>query len=425
MALQAASGTLAACLLAVSPAMAETFVSGQSDTILRIGRTAEKKMSIPAYEYLRLGIMSGDSYGGTLSANIGGWGRVFFDESGHSGRKRFDSDLQYGYISYQAAKNNIIATAGRQFVTEGVASDRLDGIYLRSDIAAGFAAAAYAGTPVVTEPNYPGGDAIFGGRIAHTLKDYYTVGISALRSSGDSGNNREHVGADLWFHPVKQLDLTGRSTYNSLTSDWMEHAYTVSVVPNEMFRISADVTNISYRDYFSGQTTSVFKFNPLIIDPNEEMTSFGAAFSVAPNKNVSISADYKRYEYEKADSANYFGGKVTYAKPEIYTAGASVHRMDGNENKLRYTEYRAYAAKEFHNADLTLDVIHLQYDKAVNGVRYAFTASAAGGYRINESLKLAADIDYSKNPDYDVEVRGLVKLTYAFDMKYAGEGRAK
>ncbi|MBT0665473.1 hypothetical protein KI809_14285 [Geobacter pelophilus] len=428
LALQAAGGTLAACLLlAAAPAMAETVVSGQSDTILRIGRNSEKKLEVPAYEYLRLGILSNDSYGGTLSANFGGWGRVNLDDRSNRDRKSYESDLQYGYISYQAAKNNIVATAGRQFVTEGVASDRLDGIYLRSDIAAGFAASAFAGNPVISEPNYQGGDVIFGGRVSHSMYKYYTVGVSALRSSGETKNNREELGGDFWFHPAKELDVTGRSTFNALTNNWMEHAYAVSLVPNDMFRVSADVSKINYKDYFAGQTTSVFNFSlpGRGIDPNEELTAVGGVVALNPTKELSVSVDMKHYDYKVAQPANYYGAKLAYAKPESYSAGASIHRMDGKQNKLRYTEYRIYTAKEFHNADVSLDLIDVHYDSAVNGVRDAFTATVGGGYKFNEALRLGADIDYSKNPDYDNEVRALVKLTYAFDMKYAGEGRAK
>jgi hypothetical protein len=99
--------------------------------------------------------------------------------------------------------------------------------------------------------------------------------------------------------------------------------------------------------------------------------------------------------------------------------------MEGVERKLRYTEYRLYASKMFKSADLSIDLINLQYDRKVNGVRNAYTVAAAGGYRLDKNLKFALDVDCSRTPDYDFEVRSLVKLTYAFDMKYAGEGRAK
>lgn len=405
--------------------MAETLVSGQSDTILRIGEYTEHELQVPAYEYFRLGIRTTDNKGGVLSANFGGWGRFSLDDRSSKDGHTTDSDMQYGYISYQAPKGNMIATAGRQYVTEGVAAERLDGIYLRSDIAAGFAASAFAGNPVLTEPNYKGGDVLYGGRLSHTNSKYYTVGVSALRSEGDNSDDREELGFDMWIHPIKQLDLAGRSSYNSEASDWMEHAYTVSLIPSEMIRISADVTNINYKEYFSDSTTSVFKFNPTIIDPDEEMTSYGIAVSVTPIKSVTITPAYKYYEYDIAKSANNYGLRISYANAESYSAGASVYRMDGDQDRLQYTEYRMYASKQFKKADLALDLMNTSYDEEVNGRDYAYTIVAAAGYLLDKNLKLGGSIDYSRNPDYDAEVRGLVKLTYAFDMKYADEGRAK
>lgn len=422
------SGMAVVCsLLTTTQATAETVVSGQSDTILRIARTAENKFESPAYEYLRLGISSNDSKGGTLSANFGGWGRANPSAGRNDdGRSKLDSDLQYGYLSYQAAKGNFIASAGRQFVTEGVAAERVDGIYLRSDIAAGFAASVFSGNPVVTHPDYEGGDVIFGGRISHTLSNYYTIGVSGLRSSGDDSAEREEIGADIWFHPIKMLDVTGRSTYNSVKNDWMEHSYMLSIIPIEKIRIGLDFSNINYRYYFSDtQTTSVFKLNSGIINPDEEMTAFGTIVSYAPYKNLAFSGDYKHYEYEIADAADYFGGKISYSMPESYAAGAAIHRMQGGDGRLRYTEYRIYTTKKLNNFDVALDLIEIHYDEKVNDVSNAFTAALAAGYRVDEKLKFTADLDYSSNPDYYKEVRALVKLTYAFDMKYADEGGAK
>ena len=49
-ALKLAGGIVAACatFLAAAPAMAETVVSGQSDTIIRMGQTLDRKNIYPA-----------------------------------------------------------------------------------------------------------------------------------------------------------------------------------------------------------------------------------------------------------------------------------------------------------------------------------------------------------------------------------------
>lgn len=419
--------TVACSLLATVPAMAETTFSGQSDTILRMGQTIDKNNLYPAYEYLRFSLVSAEKDGSSISFNFGGWGRVDLGDKSSPDRYT-DKDLQYGYLSYRGAKNNFTANAGRQFVVEGVAAQRLDGLYLRNDFAAGFAGAAYVGAPVVTEPNIKADDIVFGGRITHSVNKYYTVGISAIKSKDNGNDYREEEGIDLWLHPVKEIDITGRSSYNSVTDGWMEHDYTVSYNPLDSLSISANVSNINYKDYFYKVTTNALLLNNGInrgtIDPNEVVLSVGGVVAYKPLANLSISGDYKSYNYDIAKTADYYGGKVSYALADSFAAGLSIHRMDGKTARLKYDEYRLYASKKIGHLDLAADYITIIYDKNSNHlVNNAVTIVGSAGYEFSESLKLGADVDYSHNQDFRNEVRGLIKLTYLFDKKFAAEGR--
>lgn len=409
--------------------MAETVVSGQSDTIIRMGQTVEKKNLYPAYEYLRMSVITDEKDGSTTSFNFGGWARGDMGEK--SARDRYvDADVQYGYLSYRGAKNNLLINAGRQFVIEGVAAQRLDGIYVRNDLAAGFAAAAFIGSPVVSEPNFKADDLVFGGRVTQSNYKYYTIGASVLKSFSGSARYREEEGLDLWLHPIKQIDITGRSSYNSVTDGWMEHAYALSYTPIDSLKVSADISNINYKDYFYKVTTSAFGlFNPItnptgIIDPNEKVLAIGGSVSYSIDKHFTLVGDYKNYNYDIARSAEYYGGKLTYSMPESYAAGISVHRMDGKSDRLNFNEYRVYASKKIGEADLTLDLIDVNYDsgKSMNNVTNAMTIITALSYELSHSLKIGADLDFSRNPDFNREFKGLVKLTYLFDTKHAAGG---
>lgn len=421
-------GSIAAALtlLAGVPAMAETTFSGQSDTIFRMGRSIDRKNLYPAYEYLRLSVVNEEKGGDSVSLHVGGWGRA--DLADKTARDRYtDADLQYGFISYRGAKNNFLINAGRQFITEGVATERVDGLYLRNDFAAGFSAAAFIGNQVVTEPSFKGDELVFGGRITQSNYNYYTVGVSALKSYADTARYREEEGIDLWVHPMKQVDLTGRSSYNSITNGWMEHAYTLSYIPLDNLRVSANISDINYKDYFYRMTISAFSLIPGgTMDPNEKVLAVGGSVAYTPVKNLTVAADYKNYHYDLArNNADYYGGKVTYALPESFSAGFSIHRMDGPADTVRYNEYRVFASKKISHLDLALDFIDIGYDRKINNVRNAYEIKGAASYEFSGNLKVGADIDYSQNPDFDNEVKGLVKLTYVFDLKNAAEGRAK
>lgn len=410
-------------IMLATPLMAADFsFSGTSDTVFRMRRTIDKKDVYPLYEYLHLNLTDNRSDGSAVSFYLGAWGRI--DLADKSTDKYSDADLRYAYLSYRGAKNNTTVNLGRQFVSEGVASERLDGLYLRNDFAGGFGLAAFAGKSVFTEPNDKGGDVVYGARLSQSMPKYYSIGLSALKSEADNNSRyREEAGIDLWLHPLKQIDLTGRSSYNSITEGWMEHAYTLSFTPLDSLRISADVSNISYRDYFFHMTTNVFRlFDPTVptstgqINQNEELTTAGVAIAYTPIKNLTLAADYKHYGYEIAGDADYFGGKATYSLPGSFAAGISIHRMGGvDDNRLRYTETHAFLSKKLSHVDLAANYHNVWYDREINGVRNSFVVTGSAGYEFNEKLKVGADVEYSKNPDFDNEVRGLVKISYSFD----------
>jgi hypothetical protein len=411
---------LASCsVLLFSPLAAHAAaISGDSTTIFRIRQTTDDRNLFPLYEYLHL---SGTSVGkeGTTSFQLGGWARG--DLGDNSTGENSNGDLQYGFLSYRADKNNLQFSVGRQYVAEGVAYEKIDGLYLRSDIAKGFTAAAFVGSPVVTEPNFTGGDIIYGARLAQGWSNYYTIGISALKNDSGGDRLREEEGVDLWLRPIKQIDIAGRSTYNSITDGFMEHAYTASFTPIDTLRFSATLSQINYRDYFYHVTTSALSLTNGILDPNEEVLALGGSVGYTPFKMLGLSADYKHYDYDIAGSANYFGGKANFTLPDALSAGLSYHRMDGDSDRLKYDEYRAWASKKLGPADLTLDCIDIYFDNSINGIHNTYSIAVAAGYDFSPKVRVAADVDFLRSSDFDQEFRGLIKVTYVFD----SERRAK
>ncbi len=413
----------ASSVMLAQPVLAADYtITGSSNTYLRMTRTISKDDLYPLYEYLRFSVSTAEKDGSSVSLHLGAWGRL--DLVDKSSDHYTDGDLQYGFLSYQGAKNNLVVNVGRQFVTEGVAAERIDGLYARSDFAAGFTAAAFVGQPVVTDPSYKGGDYIYGGRVAQGKAGLYTIGVSALRNESDVARDREEEGVDVWLHPVKQVDLTGRSSYNSITSGWMEHAYTLSVAPIDQVTLSADFSRINYSDYFYNVTTTAFalKNNGGALDPNEELTTYGASAAWTPKKDLTVAAEYKKYDYEIQGSGDYVGGKVAWTAPGALSLGGSVHRMIGDSERLRYYDYRLYALKKVGHAELGLDFYNVIFDRPIDGVKSSFALTGIAGYEVTEKLKVGGDVEYSQSPDFDREWRALVKVAYAFDMKTGEKG---
>jgi hypothetical protein len=91
--------------------------------------------------------------------------------------------------------------------------------------------------------------------------------------------------------------------------------------------------------------------------------------------------------------------------------------MDGASTDLQYDEQNLYVWTKISKIDLSLQGIHVAYDQAINGVTDAYNASATAGYSFTPKIRAVADIEYSKNPDFDSDVRGMLSFVYLFDVK--------
>ena len=416
---------VAVCSLLISPQASAYAASiiGESNTILRMSRGVDDRRLMPLYEYLDLSGTNPVGDYGALSFSAGGWGRL--DLAHDTTDKSTESALQYAHLSYRGNKNNLLLSAGRLVVTEGVAAERLDGLHVRGDLGAGFGAGAFVGSPVVTEPNFEGGDITYGGRIGHSIPKYYSVGLSYVRTDLDSTRIREEEGVDLWLHPWSPLDFAGRSSYNSITNDWMEHSYTISYNLLENLRIGADASYINYEAYFYQVTTSALSLTNGLLDPDEKVLTLGGSIDYSPINAIHLTADYKNYDYDIAGTARYYGGKAGFSLPKGILAGLSFHRMDGETSKLRFDEYRVFASKGLGKADLTVDFFHVRYDESIAGVDKTYSVSAALAYAFTENFKVAADVNYLQDTQFDNAVTAFFKVTYNLDRKFGAEGRAK
>ena len=410
-------------LFLIAPAIASDYtLSGESRTIVRMRTTTDDKDLFPLYEYLNMSLSKKLEDGASLSMHLGAWGRV--DLADKTTSEYTDSDLQYGFLSYRGAKNNSVINLGRQFVVEGVAAEKLDGLYVRNDFIGGITTAAFVGAPVASETDSGVANLVYGARISHSIPKYYSIGLSFLKNEQDTGAQyREEEGIDLWFHPINQVDVVGRSSYNSITNDWMEHAYTLTITPAEPVRITAGVSAINYRDYMHTITTNALRPTNFTINPNTSLITSNFGISYRALKNLTIAADYKNYDYDTENNSDYYGGKVDFSLQD-FVAGAAFHHMYGNTDRLRYYETRLYALKKMKQLEMSADLTNVRYEERINGVRNSLSVTGSVGYEIKENLKLGANVEYSENPDFDNELRGLVKLTYAFDNKQS-EGRVK
>ena len=401
----------------VSPAVS---LSGNSNTYVQSRESASGASLMPLYEYLDFNVQ--DVGKETISVHFGGWLGYDLKDDSFGNNKKKGSDLQYGYVSYRAKERNTVVNLGRVMVFEGVAAERLDGVYARTDIKGGFGLAAFGGATVETGTELPGNSTIYGGRVSHQNTGLYTVGLSYLNEDKNSDIWRREGGLDLWLRPMNKVEVTGKSAFNFQTTGWMEHSYYLMLGPFDKLRFNTEATWINYADYFSASTTNVFKMTPGgPIDPRENVNILGEEIFYSIDNNWAVSVDYKKYGYDIAGSANYFGAKATYVLPKSYNAGLSIHKMDGDTNRLKYDEYRVYASKKIDKIDVAVDILDVKYKEAINNVTNAYSVTLAAGYELTQRLKLGADLEYSKNPDFDKDMLIFAKLVYRFDFASASQ----
>lgn len=399
-------------------------VTGQSRTYVQSRQTVDSTNLLPLFEYLDF--EAGSSGGKNVTFHFGGWYRYNLQNESFGGTKQ-SGDLQYAYLSYRGEKSNAFMNLGRVVVNQGVASEQLDGASVGTDLKWGFGIAAFGGIPVETDVDTRSGDSVYGGRLSQGRDGLYRIGVSYLVEKNDSQDFRKEEGVDLWYRPFDKVELLGSTLYNALTSACAQRTAYLTLGPFKNLTLRTQYMNTSYKDYFTSATMNAFQLvsggtGTGIIDLNEKLALVGEEASLSFGK-TNVSVDYKKYEYDIAGSANYYGAKLAYAGAQNNGSGLAYHRMKGETKDLQYSEYRLYTYRKIRKLDVTADALMVNYDTEINGVKNAYSVALAGGYALSPKTTVGADVEYAKNPYYDKDVRAFLKLVYNFDLAPAAKGR--
>jgi hypothetical protein len=405
--------------------------------ILRIEQRAvpgfDKQSVIPATEFIGADL---DKIGvDELSFHFYGWGKVdLADKSTAEGDT--DGDLSYAYLLYRAPKANGQVKLGRFFVYEGVAAEQLDGIGGRVDLPAGFALSLYGGAPVKTDQNNNKGDALVGGRIGYRFPSILEVGASALYEkrtatgvSTDLKDYRGLFGGDIWFSPIRIVEVRGHTYYNYATSGVAEHSYRASLTPVKGLTITGEYNENHFKDYFAS-TNLRSLFNP---DNGGEMKSYGGIVSLTIAKPLEITADYRRYNRSSdvitatQGNSNRYGGEVRLSLlGNKSRSGISYHRSEADNSgfNLSYHEVHGYTMYDADRFIASLDAIgHFYKEKIFNEDR-AYELVGSLGYKFTPGLVLSGDLSYGQNPRLNDDLRGVLRLAYNFNT-YESKGATK
>ena len=364
----------------------------------------------PAYEYI-----SADAakLGGTsFSFHFYGWGRA--DLQDETGSSKTSGELGSAYLQYLHPTGNGEMRLGRFFLTEGAASEIMDGIFLKARTPVGLGISVFGGVPVeATITSTEAGDSIYGGRLFFARPGFTELGVTYLQEKGTfQGEDRKEIGGDLWLRPFGPVELIGRATYNDATRALAFQRYLVRLTPFAGVDLSAGYEAYKVKDYFQTALNPAFLF-PAIDNADRVRTVF-ALLDWEAVKSVTVTLGAKSIRHDAAAIGDATRGElgVKYAYNNNRDAvGVSAAVVSADKDQNAYREYRGYATYSIAKWRFVLDALTQQYKQAISGTKQAYTIVGSAGYRLLEVLQLSGDLTYTKSPQFDKDYAGLIRAS--------------
>ncbi len=402
---------LGAFVFAAGPPARAAGVHLASSTLVRAFEDRDGNRATPVYEYLQADLGELDDRG--VSVHLYGWGRLDLADDDAFG-DRAAGEAVYAYAQYTAG-NNLMVRLGRQYVFQGGANESLDGVRVDADVSPLFSFTAYGGVPVaVEEVDGRSGDTLWGGRFGHHSGDRYDLGLSYKHLANDGSRDDEFVGLDGSVSLPAGIGVSGRSLYSLATDGWAEHAYEADV-PAWGTRIRPFFQQVSYEDRFDTGENTGGPFRALA-GSDERSTTLGADWWIPAAGPVDVTVRLHHNRYDERSSATYAAGSVRWPVAKALDLGGELGRMNGGDDRDRYTLLRLFAYWELPFGYATADAVYARYDEDVFGEDASLFLSATGGWRTPvENLLVEVNADYGSDPYFDSNLRAFAAVRYVYD----------
>lgn len=382
--------------------------------------TGTEELVSPAYQYLGMDVSDLPLEG--LSFHAYGWGRHDLSTSGFY-EDDSDGELLYAYVDYTTQDSPVSARLGRQYIFSGVTSEAVDGLWLKTDLNRYLSISGYAGQPVgLSSTDSRSGDSIYGGR-ATVHGSEYEAGLSYKIMENDGLTIEDQLGFDLSIALPMNIDFYGRSIQNLETEEWAEHTYELNITSGSL-RVRPFFEYYSFPDYFDTGAVAINPFS-ILAQSDEEITTIGADLSWKQSESLDIGTKLKTYSYDQNQSSNFMSVFCTWHsdEAELTQVGAEVGYMMGDAAANDYLLLRIYTYMDELGDRLWLDfvsadLVYAMYDQSIYGKDTSLVASAGVGKSfMDDQLTIRLSGDFSQDPYFDDDVRGLLRITYAFDSR--------
>lgn len=371
---------------------------------------------------------------GNFSISLYGWGRT--DLSGESSPTGDNNaDFTYGYLKYRFPATSSELTAGRFFIYGKGISSYLDGLSLKSDISflgtrSGIGLQFFSGTPVKTDHIVDNrGDFLTGGRVSYRFPNLLEIGAASLYETGLAANGTDAVledyrnilVGDVWFSPYRAVELTGHTSYNTVTRGIAENRYLISLKPIDKLVATLEYNDSIFKDLFSNSSQH-YLFNP---NSGDKVTSYGGTATYTLFPFLDLSGDY-RYSLRsgRADTSRVGGAVVLKLAESRIRSGLSWHRYDVGQPTVvpegfkvaSFNEIRGFILYDNAVYTASLDTIADVYDKSIHDKDVGYELIGSLGYRLMPNIKLSCDLSMADNPQFSNEIKGVARLVFSHGM---------
>lgn len=370
---------------------------------------ANNKTWVPFYEYLDVGAYDIGVRG--LSLHVSGFGRGDITAR-TGGGNRGDGEFIYGYARWTLPKHGFDLQAGRQFLLSGPMAMRaryIDGLRIQSDLFWGVGIDALGGSPVRNGTGGRSGDVVAQGRLFRRWGKKAEAGVSYAMARDNGERDQENLGFDLWIKPSASVEASLYAFYDLLSEGFADAGLNVSTSPQSIpWRFAFSYNYVVPSDLLS-RSSILFVFS------DTALNDFGAFVTYFVSRSVSINLGGNWYHYSNNTDAGRASADLNwrYGRRGRHSAAVGVHRLNdfgtGITGARLYTRY-AIAKRWSASGDL----YGYFYDRAIRGRSFSITAVAALNCQLPKGFLLTGAADFSANPYFNADLKGLLKLTYRF-----------
>ena len=209
----------------------------------------------------------------------------------------------------------------------------------------------------------------------------------------------------------------GISTRNLDTDGWAEHSYELRI-PYKSLNFRPYFGQYDYEHYFGTNTNTVNPFRVLAIN-GEKLRVVGLDTTWNYSDSLDFGVKLKTNDYDRMNSSQYASGLATWHGDQLTQVGVEIGYMNGDLDRQKYLLSRLFCYLDELSAIgggfVSADLIWAHYDEPIYGRDNSVFSSLGTGHAfLDKALEVKLSGDYSRDPYFDSDVRGMLVLTYRY-----------